>query len=64
MVPDTVLARKLEHALQIKLLVPASTIEPKIPKSSLISKPSKGLTLGDIAQIKTKKLEGSQERKQ
>ena len=64
MVPDTVLARKFEHALQIKLLVPASTIEPKIPKSSLISKPSKGLTLGDIAQIKTKKLEGSQERKQ
>jgi len=64
MVPDTVLARKFEHALQIKLLVPASTVELKVPKTGLVSKPSKGLTLGDIAQIKTKKSEGNQERKQ
>jgi len=67
MVPDNLLARKLEHALQIRLLVPAQSLEPKISKSSVISsKPEKGLTLGDIAQIKMKrtKLEGSEERKQ
>ena len=62
MVPDNVLARKLEHALQIKLLVPAQSLEPKATKPIVAHKPQKGLTLGDIAQIKVKeeKLEGSE----
>ena len=63
MVPDNVLARKLEHALQIKLLVPAEALEVKASKSIVTSKPpQRGLTLGDIVQIKTKeeKSEGSE----
>ena len=61
-VPDNVLARKLEHALQVKLLVPAETLEVKASKSIVASKPQRGLTLGDIVQIKTKeeKSEGSE----
>jgi putative transcription factor len=46
--PDDKLAAKLEHALRIKLLVPAS--EEKVPV--VTSKPSsRGLTLGDIIQF-------------
>jgi putative transcription factor len=53
MVPDLVLAEKLEHALKITLRVPAS--EPKVqPVSS--SKP-RGTTLGDLVQFKVKKKE-------
>jgi putative transcription factor len=60
MVPDNKLASKLEHELKIKLLVPLS--EPKV-KSLSLSAPHEA-TLGDIAQIKRKKLEESEERKQ
>jgi putative transcription factor len=59
MVPDNKLASKLEHELKIKLLVPLS--EPKI-KSVSLSTPREA-TLGDIAQIKRKKVEESEERK-
>lgn len=53
MVPDLVLAEKLEHALKIKLRVPAS--EPNVqPVSS--SKP-RGTTLGDLIQFKVKEKE-------
>jgi putative transcription factor len=53
MVPDMVLAEKLEHTLKIKLRVPSS--EPKVqPVSS--SKPL-GTTLGDLIQFKAKKKE-------
>ena len=53
MVPDLVLAEKLEHALKIQLRVPAS--EPKVqPVSS--SKP-RGTTLGDLIQFKVKEKE-------
>jgi putative transcription factor len=46
--PDDKLAAKLEHALRIKLLMPAS--EEKVPVPT--SKPSsRGLTLGDIIQF-------------
>jgi putative transcription factor len=53
MVPDLVLAEKLEHALKIKLRVPAS--EPKV-QPVLSSKP-RGTTLGDLIQFKVKKKE-------
>ena len=50
MIPDLVLAEKLEHALKIKLRVPAS--EPKV-QPVLSSKP-RGTTLGDLIQFKEK----------
>ena len=53
MVPDLVLAEKLEHALKIKLRVPPS--EPKVQLSQS-SKPS-GTTLGDLIQFKLKETE-------
>jgi len=59
MVPDHRLANKLEHELKIDLLVPLS--EPKITSVSL-STPREA-TLGDVAQIKRKKVEESEERK-
>jgi putative transcription factor len=53
MVPDLVLAEKLEHALKIKLRVPPS--EPKV-QPVLSSKP-RGTTLGDLIQFKVKEKE-------
>jgi len=53
MIPDLVLAEKLEHALKIKLRVPAS--EPKV-QPVLSSKP-RGTTLGDLIQFKVKEKE-------
>jgi len=53
MVPDLVLAEKLEHALKIKLRVPAS--EPNV-QPVLSSKP-RGTTLGDLIQFKVKEKE-------
>lgn len=53
MTPNHQLARKLEHALRIRLLVPPS--EPKIPPSSL-PKPPK-ITLGKIVHLKKRKTE-------
>jgi putative transcription factor len=50
MVPDLVLAEKLEHALKITLRVPAS--EPEV-QPVLSSKP-RGTTLGDLIQFKVK----------
>ena len=47
--PDDKLAAKLEHALRIKLLVPAST--EKVPATVASKQPSRGLTLGDIIQF-------------
>jgi len=53
--PDDRLAAKLEHALKIKLLVPAS--EEKTP-TAVASKPSsRGLTLGDLVQFDKGKAE-------
>jgi putative transcription factor len=51
MVPDLALAEKLEHALKIKLRMPAT--EPKVQLVSP-SKPQ-ATTLGDIIQFKLKK---------
>lgn len=54
MVPDDMLATKLEHALKIKLLVPATEQKvPKIPKPS-----SRELTLGDLIKLDKNKAEG------
>ena len=50
MIPDLAVAEKLEHALKIKLRVPAS--EPKV-QPAISSKPL-GTTLGDLIQFKVK----------
>ncbi len=60
MTPDHRLAEKLEHALRVKLLVPPS--EPKAPQA-VLSQP-RGVTLGEVVQLKKKKMEVAKERKQ
>jgi putative transcription factor len=50
MVPDLAVAEKLEHALKIKLRVPAE--EPNV-QPALSSKPA-GATLGDLIQFKVR----------
>lgn len=52
MIPDYELARKLEHALRIKLLLPSSA--PSIDKR-VLAQASFELTLGDVATIKKRK---------
>ncbi|MFQ6080065.1 MAG: multiprotein bridging factor aMBF1 [Candidatus Bathyarchaeia archaeon] len=59
MVPDHRLANKLEHALQVKLLVPVS--EPKVPSVGLL--PPREVTLGERVHLKRKKTEVAKERK-
>jgi len=53
MTPNHQLAKKLEHTLRIRLLVPPS--EPKIPLSSLPKPPE--ITLGKIVHLKKRKTE-------
>lgn len=51
--PDNRLAEKLQHALKIRLLVPAT--EKKFPKQLITTdRPSKTITLGDLIQSKKK----------
>ncbi len=59
MTPDNRLATKLEHALKIKLLIPAS--EKKIPQVSIPETATQKLTLGDLIKLDD---EESGERKQ
>ena len=47
-IPHERLARKLEHALGVKLLVPL--VEPEVPAS--FSQTNRGVTLGEIAHLK------------
>ena len=53
--PDNRLAAKLEHALRIKLLVPAS--EGNVPTTSIPRQSSRPLTLGDLIQLGSKEAE-------
>jgi putative transcription factor len=55
MTPNNKLAVKLEHALKIKLLVPAS--EEKIPPTNIPKQTSHELTLGDLLKLDKKKAE-------
>lgn len=56
MKPDNKLAAKLEHALKIKLLAPAS--EETLQKINMPKPTSRELTLGDILQLEKKEKEG------
>jgi putative transcription factor len=60
MKPDNKLAKKLEHVLTIKLIVPAS--EPKVKEAKIPKVTSRELTLGDLFPIDKKKGE-TKERK-
>jgi putative transcription factor len=60
MTPDHRLAAKLEHALRVKLLAPLS--EPKT--SSVRLSTPRDVTLGDVAHVKKKKTEVTEEREQ
>jgi putative transcription factor len=60
MIPDLMLAKKLEHTLNIKLLVPPS--EPKV--TSIALPQPREITLGELIRLKEKKTEATKERKQ
>ena len=60
MTPNHLLAKKLEHALQVRLLVPPS--EPKVSRAHL-PKPHE-VTLGDIVRLKKEKAEEAEKRGQ
>jgi len=51
--PDNALAKKLEHVLRIRLLIPSSEVEDKGLKTSV--KPSGGLTIGDVLRMRLTK---------
>jgi len=59
--PDNKLAAKLEHALKIKLLVPA--MEEKVSQTKIPKPASREVTLGDLIQLNKKEKEESAERK-
>ena len=61
MTPNNILAVKLEHALKIKLLVPAS--KERITQANVPKIRSQELTLGDLVQLSKKREEDSTERK-
>jgi putative transcription factor len=52
MTPDNRLATMLEHALKIKLIVPAK--EEKVPQAKLARASGRDLTLGDLIQMDKK----------
>lgn len=55
MLPDDMLATRLEHALKVKLLVPPS--EDKIPKTKIAKPSTRELTLGDLIKLDKDKTE-------
>jgi putative transcription factor len=59
MAPDNMLATRLEHALRIKLIVPAS--EEKIPQTKIPRTASEELTLGDLMNLDS---DGKEEKKE
>ncbi|MBX5328110.1 MAG: multiprotein bridging factor aMBF1 [Candidatus Bathyarchaeota archaeon] len=63
--PDNVLTTKLERALKVRLLVPAS--EEKTPQTNITKTSTRELTLGDLIQLNkkdTEREEDKTERKQ
>jgi putative transcription factor len=60
MTPDNRLAQKLEHALKVKLLAPAS--EEKVPQAKIPKPTSRELTLGDMIQLNKKSKEEKEDK--
>lgn len=52
MIPDQKLAKKLEHVLKVELLIPSKDYEIS---ERISSPPPSGVTIGEIAQLKTEK---------
>jgi putative transcription factor len=48
MIPDNILATRLEHALKIKLILPASEEKVKMPSAKMANPINRELTLGDL----------------
>lgn len=61
MKPDNKIAAKLEHALKVKLLTPAS--EEKVPQAEIPKPSTRELTLGDLIRLNKKSKEEPAERK-
>jgi putative transcription factor len=51
MIPDNTLAIRLEHALKIKLILPASEEKVKIPQSKMAKSTNRELTMGDLINL-------------
>jgi putative transcription factor len=51
MMPDNLLATKLEHALKIKLILPASEEKVKISPLKMAKPVNRELTLGDLVKL-------------
>ena len=60
MPPDNQLAKKLEHTLNIKLLIPAS--EKEVPKTKIPHSGGYERTLGDLIQLDKKEVEEKTKR--
>jgi putative transcription factor len=60
MTPDNLLATKLEHALKIKLIVPAGEEKIKVPPSKMVKPISREITLGDLIQLGKKEKKGKE----
>jgi putative transcription factor len=54
MVPDNALATKLEHALKIKLIIPASVEKGEPSMSKMAMTTNRELTLGDLVDLDKK----------
>jgi putative transcription factor len=54
MTPDNALATKLEHALKIKLILPASEEKSRMPSPKTVGAPNRGLTLADLIDLDRK----------
>jgi putative transcription factor len=54
MIPDNTLAAKLEHALKIKLIVPASVEKGEMSMPKMARATSRELTLGDLVDLDRK----------
>jgi putative transcription factor len=54
MIPDNALATKLEHALKIKLIIPASVEKGETSLSKMARATSRVLTLGDLINLDKK----------
>jgi len=64
MAPDNLLAAKLERTLKIKLIVPTSEEEIKIPPEKIAKATSRTLTLGDLIELNKKGKEETTRREQ
>lgn len=61
MTPNNLLATKLEHALKVKLILPASEEKVKIPPSKMAKPINRELTLGDLIKLEKQDEKGKED---